>query len=74
MFAIYEPPQFKPDSGIFLFATEPTHKSRNVKMCHIYQITESQTRGQTKLVAIIDYVNVCTDVSTVRRANVNGNM
>ena len=62
-FAIYEPPEFSSGTAV-LFATEPKYKCRNVRMYHVYQ-----TVDQVKSVAIIDFVNICTDISSVRRTN-----
>ena len=55
----------------FLFATEPKHKSKNVQMYHIYDITEFM-RGSMKTVAITDLYNVCFDISFVKRSLVDG--
>ena len=55
----------------FLFATEPKCKSRDIIMYHVYSITET-TIGETKSVAIDDLVNVCSDISSVKRVIVNG--
>ena len=42
----------------FLFATEPKHKTKDVKMYHIYGITEA--------------ITVCLDISFVKRSPVDG--
>ena len=55
----------------FLFATEPEHKSKDVRMYHIYGITEFM-RGSMKTVAITDLYNVCVDISFVKRHPVDG--
>ena len=54
----------------FLFATEPKHKSRDVKMYHIHSITETMV-GKTRSVAIVDLVHVCIDISSVKRDPTN---
>ena len=38
----------------FLFATEPKHKSRDMRMYHVYSITQTMV-GKTKSVAIVDF-------------------
>ena len=55
----------------FLFTTEPKHKSRDVKMYHVYRITETMV-GKTKSVAIVDLVHVCSDISSIKRVPANG--
>ena len=54
----------------FLFATELKHKSRDVRVYHIYSITET-TVGKTKSVAIVDLVHVCSNISSVKRVPAN---
>ena len=52
----------------FLFATEPKHKCDNVKMYHVYRITE--IFGTNKTMAIIDIADVSTDTSAVKKSSV----
>ena len=55
-----------------LFATEPKQNSTDNKMYHIYRITESF--GTKKTMAIINIADVCTDITTVKRAAVDDAM
>ena len=71
-FTICESPELK-DGAAALFATEPKYKCDNVKMYHVYKVIETGS-GQARDYAIIDYVNVCTDISFVKRSDVDGIM
>ena len=71
-FTICRNPELK-DGTAALFATEPNHKCRNVKMYHMYKIIEIGS-GQARGYAIIDYVNICTDIAFVKRSDVDGIM
>ena len=55
-----------------LFVTEP--KCKDVRMYHVYKVIGLGSNGQAKDIAIIDYVNVCTNISFVKRSNVDGIM
>ena len=67
-FTIYESSVKPPDSmEPFLFATELKLKTRDVKMYHVYRVTE--TTGLNK---IIDIANICKDISFVKRYAVDG--
>ena len=68
-FIICESPEFR-NGAAALFATEPKFKCDNVRMYHVYKIIETVSNGQAKDIAIIDHVNVCTDI----RSNVDGIM
>ena len=71
-FTIAESSIRSPDTKeLFLFATEPKHKSKVIQMYHIYGITEFM-RGSMKTVAITDLYNVCVDISFVKRQPVDG--
>ena len=68
---ICESPVNPPDSKEpCLFATEPKFKSRDVKMYHVYRVTE--TTGLTKTMAIIDIANICRDISSLMRYVTDG--
>ena len=71
-FTIREDPGYQHGTAA-LFATEPKYKCDNVKMYHVYKIVQIGS-GQDRGYAIIDLVNVCTDISFVRRSNVDGMM
>ena len=71
-FTIAESSIRSPDAKeLFLFATEPKHKSKDVQMYHIYGITELM-RGSMKTVAITELYNLCVDISFVKRQPVDG--
>ena len=70
-FTIYESSVKPPDSmEPFLFATELKLKTRDVKMYHVYRVTENT--GLNKTMAIIDIANICKDISFVKRYAVDG--
>ena len=71
-FTICEDPVHQ-DGTAALFATEPKYKCDNVKMYHVYKIIQVGS-GQVRGYAIIDLVNVCTDISFVKRSDVDGIM
>ena len=71
-FTIREDPGCQ-DGTAALFATEPKYKCDNVKMYHVYKIVQIGS-GQDRGFAVIDLVNVCTDISFVKRSNVDGMM
>ena len=56
----------------FLFATEPKQNCSDVKMYYIYRITESF--GTKKTMVIINTADVCTDITTVKKAAVDDAM
>ena len=68
---ICEAPEFRSGTAA-LFATEPKYKCDNVKMYHVYKIVDTGSYGQAREVAIIDYVNVCHDITFVKRSDVDG--
>ena len=68
---ICEAPEFRSGTAA-LFATEPKYKCDNVKMYHVYKIVDTGSYGQAREVAIIDYVNVCHDITFVKRSYVDG--
>ena len=71
-FTICEAPEFRNGTAA-LFATEPKFKCDNVRMYHIYKIIETGScDGQAKEIAIFDYINVCNDITFVKRSNVDG--
>ena len=41
-------------------------------MYHVYRISETGSYGQAREIAIMDYVNVCHDITFVKRSNVDG--
>ena len=61
------------DGAAALFTTEPKSKCDNVKMYHVYKVIETGS-GQARDYAIIDYVNICTDISFIKRSDVDGIM
>ena len=68
---ICEDPEFRTGTAA-LFATEPKYKCDNVKMYHVYKITGTGSYGQAREIAIIDYVNICHDITFVKRSDVDG--
>ena len=72
-FTICEAPEFRNGTAA-LYATEPKSKCDNVQMYHVYKIIETGSYGQAREIAIIDYVNVCNDITFVKRSNVDGIM
>ena len=54
----------------FLFATKQEQKYSDVKMYHVYRITE--TFGPRRTMAIINIADVCTDMVAVKRAVLDG--
>ena len=68
---ICEAPEFRTGTAA-LFATEPKYKCDNVKMYHVYKIIETGSYGQAREIAFIDHVNVCHDITFVKRSNVDG--
>ena len=54
----------------FLFVIEPKQKCSDVKMYHVYRITE--TFGPRRTMAIINIADVCTDMVAVKRAVLDG--
>ena len=69
---ICEAPEFRSGTAA-LYATEPKYRCDNVKMYHVYKIiSETGSNGQAREIAIIDHVNVCHDISFVKRSNVDG--
>ena len=43
-------------------------------MYHVYKIVETGSYSQAREIAIIDYINVCNDITFVKRSNVDGVM
>ena len=68
---ICEDPEFRTGTAA-LFATEPKYKCSNVKMYHVYKIIGTGSYGQAREIAIMDYVNVCHDITFVKRSDVDG--
>ena len=68
---ICEAPEFRSGTAA-LFATEPKYKCDNVKMYHVYKIVDTGSYGQAREVAIIDHVNVCHDITFVKRSYIDG--
>ena len=68
---ICEAPEFRTGTAA-LFATEPKYKCDNVKMYHVYKIIGTGSYGQAREIAIMDYVNVCHDITFVKRSDVDG--
>ena len=57
----------------FLFITEPKQKCSDVKVYHIYRITE--TLGlESQLPSFINIAAVCTDITAVKRIAIDGAM
>ena len=43
-------------------------------MYHVYKLIERGSYGQAKEIAVIDYINVCNDITFVKQSNVDGVM